>query len=198
MIGILLPMTALGLMLRQPFNTLRTKPLIAPGTGTRAVVPLTMVGGFAEDLENKITEAAEKKIKEAEGLVETNFEDLEYKTKADIAELSRLDKQQMLEAVEKLVEGEDVGLPSGQFELLKKILQVLNVPVILGEIIQLVELLLELGREGIDLQLLLQALRRTLTRTLTLTLTLTLTRTRSGGTTSLCQWGRTSRLRPSR
>ena len=93
MIGILLPMTALGLMLQQPFNTLRTKPLIAPGTGTRAVVPLTMVGGFAEDLEkvggfaedlekvgagfaedleNKITEAAEKKIKEVEGLVETS------------------------------------------------------------------------------------------------------------------------------
>ena len=84
MIGILLPMTALGLMLQQPFNTLRTKPLIAPGTGTRAVVPLTMVGGFAEDLENKITEAAEKKIKEVEGLVETKVGDLEYKTKADI------------------------------------------------------------------------------------------------------------------
>ena len=43
-----------------------------------------MVGGFAEDLENKITEAAEKKIKEVEGLVETKVGDLEYKTKADI------------------------------------------------------------------------------------------------------------------
>ena len=171
MIGILLPMTALGLMLQRPLTTLRTKPLIAPGTGTRAVVPLTMVGGFAEDLENKITEAAEKKIKEVEGLVETKVGDLEYKTKADIAELSRLDKQQMLEAVEKLVEGEDVGLPSRQLELLKKILQILNLPVILGEIIELAEYLLELGREGIDLQLLLQALGRSLTRTLTLTLT---------------------------
>jgi hypothetical protein len=39
---------------------------------------------------------------------------------------------------------------------LKNILKILNLPVILGEIIQLGEFLLELGREGVDLQLLLQ------------------------------------------
>ena len=156
MVGILLPMTALGLMLQRPFSTVSTTPLSAPGTGTRAVVPLRMVEGFAEDLENKVTEAAKKKIMEVEGLVETKVEDAEDKIREEIEALSRLDKQQMLKAVEKIVEGEDGGLTSKQLEMLKAILKILNLPVILGEIIQLGEFLLELGREGVDLQLLLQ------------------------------------------
>ena len=156
MVGILLPMTALGLMLQRPFSTVSTTPLSAPGTGTRAVVPLRMVEGFAEDLENKVTEAAKKKIMEVEGLVETKVEDAEDKIREEIEALSRLDKQQMLKAVEKIVEGEDGGLTSGQLEMLKAILKILNLPVILGEIIQLGEFLLELGREGVDLQRLLQ------------------------------------------
>jgi len=59
MIGILLPVTALGLMLQPPLNTRSTTPLSGPGTGTRAVVPLRMADGFVEsveDLENKIKE----------------------------------------------------------------------------------------------------------------------------------------------
>ena len=86
MIGILLPLTALGLMLQPRLNTRSTTPLSAPGTGTRAVVPLRMADGFVEsveDLETKIKEAAGK-IKEAEGLAEDKVGDLEYKTKADI------------------------------------------------------------------------------------------------------------------
>ena len=160
MIGILLPLTALGLMLQPRLNTRSTTPLSAPGTGTRAVVPLRMADGFVEsveDLETKIKEAAGK-IKEAEGLAEDKVGDLEYKTKAEIAELSRLDENQISEAVEKILKGlpedEDAGdlattLPGRQLQILK-LLKFFNVPVIAGEIIQVISKLLQKGREGVE------------------------------------------------
>ena len=67
MIGILLPVTVLGLMLQPPLNTRSTTPLSTPGTGTRAVVPLRMADGFVESVE-----ALENKIKEHKTSTETS------------------------------------------------------------------------------------------------------------------------------
>jgi len=71
MIGILLPVSALGLMLQRPLNTLNTKPLSATGPGTRAVVPLRMGGkGFFEKAEDKFEGFVENVEDKIEGFVE--------------------------------------------------------------------------------------------------------------------------------
>ena len=70
MIGILLPMTAFGLMLQRPLSP-SIRPLSASSIGPRATVPLRM--GFVE---NKIKELVEEKIKEeVEGLVENKIKE---------------------------------------------------------------------------------------------------------------------------
>ena len=192
MIGILLPVSALGLMLQRPLNTLNTKPLSATGPGTRAVVPLRMGGkgffekaedkfegfvenvedkiegfvegvedkieGFVEGVDDKITEAAEDKInKEAienqiKALVANTGEDSEHKSAGWGGEGSGPDKERILAAVETIVAGrrEEVagGVTNRQLEILK-ILKFFNLPVIADELIQVIEALLQAGREGV-------------------------------------------------
>jgi hypothetical protein len=162
MIGILLPMTAFGLMLQRPLSP-SIRPLSASSIGPRATVPLRM--GFVE---NKIKELVEEKIKEeVEGLVENKIKErvegfVENKIKEEVEEKIKEEvkglvenkiKELVEEKIKELVEGfaekkikeELKVLP--EKEQVEKILKILDVPEIAKEILEFVDALLAFGRE---------------------------------------------------
>ena len=116
------------------------------------------IEGFVEGVDDKITEAAEDKInKEAienqiKALVANTGEDSEHKSAGWGGEGSGPDKERILAAVETIVAGrrEEVagGVTNRQLEILK-ILKFFNLPVIADELIQVIEALLQAGREGV-------------------------------------------------
>ena len=161
MIGILLPMTAFGLMLQRPLSP-SIRPLSASSIGPRATVPLRM--GFVE---NKIKELVEEKIKEeVEGLVENKIKErvegfVENKIKEEVEEKIKEEvkglvenkiKELVEEKIKELVEGftekkikeELKVLP--EKEQIEKILKILDVPEIAKEILEF-DAVLAFGRE---------------------------------------------------
>jgi hypothetical protein len=94
MIGILLPMTAFGLMLQRPLSP-SIRPLSASSIGPRATVPLRM--GFVE---NKIKELVEEKIKElVEGFAEKKIKE----------ELKVLPEKEQIEKILKILDVPDIA-----------------------------------------------------------------------------------------